>query len=157
MIRIIGNGKSPNGKKIPDKENDRRYIGDVGEAHAAECLKKLHYRILEREFVCRRGEIDIVAMKNQCVHFVEVKTSDANSPFYPESHLTRDKMRRYLLMAEDYKKILRSKFGIDADSIQYSFDLFAVLIDRKARKITSEKFYAGAFMSAEDAELLRNE
>lgn len=66
-------------------------------------------------------------------------------------------MRRYLLMAEDYKKILRSKFGVDADSLQYSFDLFAVLIDRKARKITSEKFYAGAFMSAEDAELLRNE
>ena len=46
MIRIIGNGKSPNGKKIPDKENDRRYIGDVGEAHAAECLKKLHYAFL---------------------------------------------------------------------------------------------------------------
>ena len=100
---------------VPNKTRDRRYIGDIGEAYAARCLKKFGFRILEREYLCRHGEIDIIAMKNGQVHFVEVKTADTNSPFYPESHLTVDKMRRYLLMAEDYKKKLRSKFGIDVD------------------------------------------
>ena len=89
-------------------------------------------------------------MKNGQVHFVEVKTADTNSPFYPESHLTVDKMRRYLLLAEDYKKKLRSKFGIDVDSVAFFFDLFAALVDVKRRVVTDGKFYVDAFASAED-------
>lgn len=129
--------------------NDRRYIGDVGEAYAARCLKKNGFRILETEYLCRHGEIDIVAMKHGCVHLVEVKTADAGSPFYPESHLTRNKMQKYLLMAEDYKKKLRTSFGIDPDMIDYKFDLFAVLVDRKAELICRGRLYIDAFGSAE--------
>lgn len=134
----------------PNKTRDRRYIGDIGEAYAARCLKKLGFRILEREYLCRHGEIDLIAMKNGQVHFVEVKTADTNSPFYPESHLTVDKMRRYLLMAEDYKKKLRSKFGIDVESVSFFFDLFAALVDVKRRVVTDGKLYVDAFVSAED-------
>ena len=70
--------------------------------------------------------------------------------FYPESHLTVDKMRRYLLMAEDYKKKLRSKFGIDVESVSFFFDLFAALVDVKRRVVTDGKLYVDAFVSAED-------
>lgn len=128
---------------------DRRYIGDIGEAYAAECLRKRGFRILEREFVCRHGEIDLIVMKQSRIHFVEVKTADAGSPFYPESHLTQNKMSRYLFMAEDYKQTLYSKFGVDPDSFEYFFDLFAVLVNKKERLITDGKLYIGAFDSAE--------
>ena len=47
--------------------------GDRGEALAAEWLRRQGYRILERNFACRSGEIDIIAEKDCRIVFVEVK------------------------------------------------------------------------------------
>lgn len=49
-------------------------IGQWGEEQAVKYLKRHGYRIVERNFVCRFGEIDIIA-RNRCeIVFVEVKT-----------------------------------------------------------------------------------
>lgn len=52
----------------------RKILGDRGEEAAARLLKKEGYRILERNYRCRFGEIDIVARDGPTIAFVEVKT-----------------------------------------------------------------------------------
>ena len=49
-------------------------IGAAGEFVAAEYLEKKGYKIKARNFLCREGEIDIVAEEDGCTVFVEVKT-----------------------------------------------------------------------------------
>ena len=59
---------------------DRRSgIGAWGETQAAKYLKKHGYRILERNWVCRFGEIDLIAADRSFLVFVEVKLRKSDS------------------------------------------------------------------------------
>ncbi len=49
-------------------------LGKKGEKIAEKYLKKQGYKILERNFLVKGSEIDIIAEKNGEIHFVEVKT-----------------------------------------------------------------------------------
>ncbi|MBI2340836.1 MAG: YraN family protein [Deltaproteobacteria bacterium] len=51
-----------------------RAIGDEGEDSASRYLKKQGFKIIERNFFCRVGELDIIAEKKGELHFIEVKT-----------------------------------------------------------------------------------
>lgn len=51
-----------------------RRLGAEAETAAAEYLRAAGYRILERNYRCRRGEIDLIAEQNGVVCFVEVKS-----------------------------------------------------------------------------------
>ena len=53
-------------------------IGTFGEDAACEYLEDNDYEILERNFSLKTGEIDIIAEKNGCTVFVEVKTRKKN-------------------------------------------------------------------------------
>lgn len=48
-------------------------VGKTGEDAVSDYLQKNGYRIAQRNYRVRSGEIDIIAMKNGAVHFVEVK------------------------------------------------------------------------------------
>ncbi len=54
------------------RQNNRR-IGDEKEVFVCEWLEKQGYRIVERNFRCRSGEIDIVAREGGYLVFIEVK------------------------------------------------------------------------------------
>ncbi len=61
-----------------------KLLGDRGEREAARFLKKLGYRILERQYRDRFGEIDLIALDGKQIVFVEVKTrrsADTGQPF----------------------------------------------------------------------------
>ena len=49
-------------------------IGKLGEEIATQYLRNKGYKILDRNFMCRQGEIDIVAHTKKELVFVEVKT-----------------------------------------------------------------------------------
>ena len=49
-------------------------VGDLGEQLAADMLSNSGYRIIKRNFTVRGGEIDIIAIKDGVMHFIEVKT-----------------------------------------------------------------------------------
>jgi putative endonuclease len=53
---------------------DRQALGAFGERVAAAHLESKGYRILERNYRCREGEIDIIAAEGDCLVFVEVRT-----------------------------------------------------------------------------------
>ncbi len=63
---------------------NRRAVGAAYEAAAAAYLEKLGYRILERNFRCARGEIDLIAEKDGYLVFIEVKYRKNSGAGYPE-------------------------------------------------------------------------
>ena len=65
-------------------KSKKRTIGDFGEEIALKYLEKKGYQILDRNFLKHYGEIDIIAIKNDILTFVEVKTRK-NDEFKPAS------------------------------------------------------------------------
>lgn len=56
------------------KNDYNKKIGNAGEKIATRILVKKGYKIIEKNFLCRQGEIDIIAKKGNEYIFVEVKT-----------------------------------------------------------------------------------
>lgn len=78
-------------------------IGRVGEDLAASYLQKCGYRILQRNFRSKFGEIDIVAQDKNTLVFVEVKTRYSHEYGYPEEAVTTSKIRSIIKTAHYYK------------------------------------------------------
>jgi putative endonuclease len=84
--------------------------GSRGEDAAAEYLKKLGYEILERNFRCRAGEIDIIAGQDGMIVFVEVKTRrrlDYGLPCEAVTATKKEHIRRvirYYVMIKNLEK-----------------------------------------------------
>ncbi len=89
----------------------------LGEDKACEFLKKLGYKIIDRNFRKGYGEIDIVAVHDNTLIFVEVKTRSSNAFGTPFEAITPWKLRPLLKTAEFYKlthKSLPDSLRIDA-------------------------------------------
>jgi len=56
--------------------------GKIAEEKAASFLQKKGYKIVEKNFYCKGGEIDIIAYKEGVFHFVEVKSGENFDPIY---------------------------------------------------------------------------
>ncbi|WP_420368012.1 YraN family protein [Curtobacterium sp. L1-20] len=69
-------------------------LGRFGEDRAAEWLTERGFRVVERNWRCARGEIDIVAWQSCTLVFVEVKTRSAVSAGHPFEAITAAKMSR---------------------------------------------------------------
>lgn len=53
---------------------NKKELGNIGEEISCQYLKKIGYQIVERNFTCRQGEIDIIAKDKKEYVFMEVKT-----------------------------------------------------------------------------------
>ena len=78
--------------------------GKEGESAAAEYLSKCGLKILERNFRCPSGEIDLVARDGKTIVFVEVRSRQADKRCSPEESLTVHKFRRLTKAALWYLK-----------------------------------------------------
>ncbi|MDH4225909.1 MAG: YraN family protein [Deltaproteobacteria bacterium] len=85
-----------------DHKPGKKQTGDRGEALAAVWLESKGYRLLERNFRCRLGEIDLVAAQGEYVVFVEVKSRMADTPLHPSLSVTRAKQARLRRLGEFY-------------------------------------------------------
>jgi len=81
---------------------DRKETGILGEKLALALLKKRGYRIIETNFRCREGEIDIVARQKECLVFVEVRTKTSHRFGTPEESVTPAKQARMRRAARRY-------------------------------------------------------
>lgn len=76
--------------------------GDYGEDVACKYLQKLGYRILERNYRIRGGEIDIVTKEGSSLVFVEVKTRWSHEYGLPAESMTPWKIKYLLKTARFY-------------------------------------------------------
>ncbi len=109
-------------------------VGREYETEAVEYLKMNGYHIIERNFRCRAGEIDIIAQEGSYLVFVEVKYRASGTQGGPLSAVGREKQRRISKAALWYltKKHLSEDtpcrfdvVGITIDSIQIVRDAFS--------------------------------
>lgn len=80
-------------------EKYNKVIGKCGEDAAEKYLKKHKYKIIERNFNIKGGEIDIVAQKGEYIVFAEVKTRSANDYGTPAAAVTYVKRQRIIKAA----------------------------------------------------------
>lgn len=72
----------------------RRAIGATGEALAVDWLVAKGYRIVDRNWRCRSGEVDVVAWDRGTLVFVEVKTRTGPTAGHPFEAITPTKAAR---------------------------------------------------------------
>lgn len=85
-----------------DRAENRRKTGSNYEKRAAEYLSSLGYEILEMNYRCRSGEIDIVALDGNYLVFVEVKYRTDTYAGFPEEAVTAKKQRTISRVAAYY-------------------------------------------------------
>ena len=78
----------------------RQLLGKRGEDIAASYLQRQGYRIVFRNFKARYGELDIVALDQNTLVFVEVKTRVGTQYGTPEEALTPRKIRELVKTAQ---------------------------------------------------------
>lgn len=117
---------------------DKKELGKKGEELAIGFLKKTGYRILMTNYVCKLGEIDIIAKEKDTLAFIEVKTRTSTLFGPPELSVTPFKQMQlskaalYFLKEKrlgdvkarfDVVSILRRPQGDEIELIRDAFDL----------------------------------
>ncbi len=100
----------------------KKRIGEEGEEIAANYLEKQGYKILERNFRCKIGEIDIIARENNCLIFVEVKTKTGLGHGSPEEMVNRKKQEKIKRIAEFYLK----EKDLEGEDLDWRIDVLAI-------------------------------
>ena len=88
--------------------------GNIAEERACEYLRGLGYRIIDRNVYNRFGEIDIIAFRENVLHFVEVKSGVTYESAV--NNITRSKLQKLTRTLQTYlqRKKLNSDYCIDA-------------------------------------------
>jgi len=117
-------------RKVSGRAEERpaAYLGRLGERLAARFLRRQGYRILERNFRSKFGEVDVVALEGEVLCFVEVRTRSGR-PYAPiEETVTARKQQRVRRAAADF---MRRNSWIDID---LRCDVVCVEVEEGARK-----------------------
>jgi putative endonuclease len=77
-------------------------LGKTGEELAATYLTDKGYEVLYRNWRYSHYEIDIIAIKNKVLHFVEVKMRTSNVYGFPEEGVTKKKFKHLLNAADEF-------------------------------------------------------
>ena len=101
----------------------RKEIGDFGEQVAAGWLKRNGYGIIERNFRCKAGEIDIIACRGGTLVFTEVKTRTGDAFGWPAEAVDHSKQMHMRRAAEWYLHMHRIY------DTPVRFDVVEVLLD----------------------------
>ena len=108
---------------VNDMKTDNKSVGTFGEASACTFLKHKGYKILERNYRNRGGEIDIIARKDDYIVFVEVKTRNSEDFGAPSEAVNVIKQQKIVNTAMSF--IMQN--GSDSD---YRFDVIEVMYKR---------------------------
>ncbi|MFO8191162.1 MAG: YraN family protein [Bacillota bacterium] len=103
----------------------RRRVGMAGEQAARVYLENIGYEIIETNYRCTIGEIDIIAREGKTLVFVEVRTKTGTAYGRPEESIDLRKarqLRRLVFFYLQQKKL---------NSTSCRLDLIAVMLDKK--------------------------
>jgi putative endonuclease len=119
-----------------DNRTEKRKIGDAGENVACRFLVKHGFEIVEQNYSKKWGEIDIVARKNEKLHFVEVKTvshlpvSYETDSYRPEDNIHPWKLQRLSRVIQTYLLGYKGNRGVSHET-DWQFDVMMVYLDFK--------------------------
>ncbi|HEX6479629.1 MAG TPA: YraN family protein [Ktedonobacteraceae bacterium] len=105
------------------KKGARQGLGRTGERMAGEALLRQGYSIVERNFRCRHGEVDLVAEHEGELVFVEVKTRRGTAYGRPEEAVTFRKQQKILEVASFYldaHDCSQRSWRIDVVAVQFN-------------------------------------
>ena len=104
---------------------NKRNIGKEKEELAAKFLARQGVKILEKNFSCRMGEIDLIGLDGDCIVFVEVKYRTNTDYGYPQEAVSKNKRRKIVLVSGYYR--MRNDLG---DGTNFRFDIVSILGDK---------------------------
>ncbi len=80
-------------------------VGVWGEIYAVRYLRDNGYEILTSNYVCRFGELDLVARKNGIICVTEVKTRNEKTKIRPMEAVDEGKRQRVEMAAKSFLKV----------------------------------------------------
>jgi putative endonuclease len=104
------------------RKQRNKEIGALGERAATDFLRNEGYRVLQCNYLCKAGEIDIIAEENGVITFVEVKTRSPRAYLPPAEAVDDDKQNRIRKAAKFYLAAFR-----DIEAVRY--DIVSVWLD----------------------------
>ncbi len=120
-------------------ENNLKELGAIGEQYACEYLVNNGFQITETNAYSRWGELDIIATKNNKIHFVEVKTRSSKSHGEPYEAVSRRKLQHLKRTIQYY--ILQHKL----QNYRFQLDVIAIMVDAY-RVATDLRYYENVGM-----------
>ena len=107
----------------------KKELGKKGEELALRFLKKRGYRVLERNYVCKMGEMDIIATEKDTLVFVEVKTRTSTMFGPPQLAVNSSKQRQLSKVALNFLKEKK------LEDVKARFDVVAILLGQKGEEV----------------------
>lgn len=97
----------------------RKSLGEMGEKKAAAYLERKGYTIIEQNYKCKIGELDIIAMDRETLVAIEVKTRRSLSHGLPCEAITNTK-KRHIVRTLNYYILSNnlSRFNLRVDCIE---------------------------------------
>ena len=116
---------------------NKRQIGSVYELKASDYLTKKGYQIIERNYRCRIGEIDIIAIERDCLCFIEVKYRKNEKTGDPLEAVDKRKQQKIIRTAQ-YYLLTHSKY----QSVKFGLSGMHFFADRSVRVKRRSKYDA---------------
>lgn len=110
-----------------------RALGAIAERRAAEFLQHKGYQVVDRNWTCRGGEIDLVCLDGDTLVFVEVRARSSTSHGTPLETVVDGKRRRLIRAAEIYLHVKKCAdracrfdvVAITGDDLEHVEDAFS--------------------------------
>ena len=102
--------------------DSRKELGAKGEKLAARFLKRKGYKIIQRNYRCKLGEVDIVAEQDKTLVFVEVRTQQTEKfgpPQYSINSAKRSHISRVALFYIKEKRLVEQSCRFDVIAITF--------------------------------------
>lgn len=122
---------------MKQNETEKQVVGRIGEETACKFLMKQGFEVIDRNYLKKWGEIDIIAKKSGIIHFVEVKTvsrenirgvsQETLDEYRPEENVHPQKLLRLSRTMQSY--LIEKK--IEGD---WQLDVISVFLDVKNRE-----------------------
>lgn len=116
--------KSTVGDRVPKRKD---LLGRRGEELAADYLEGHGYRLLDRNWRCAAGEVDIVALHESEIVFVEVKTRSGLDFGHPFEAVTPRKLARLRRLSAIWCSERRAAGGLSSGYVGVRIDIIAVV------------------------------
>lgn len=116
--------------------NKNKSVGNDGEKTVIKYLKKHKYKIIDTNYSCKYGEIDIIAESRDYIAFIEVKTRAYGQMLEPRSAVDKRKQQRIIKTASIFLYTYKNKK-------LPRFDIAEVIINQKGKKTIN--YFENAF------------